>query len=69
MEVHKSPDKNSFYARCSGHSITRRAVPDGEGRLPVAHLLINRKRITGEQAKKAREKVRKRLKAEEMKSR
>ena len=43
--------------------------PDGEGRLPVAHLLINRKRITGEQAKKAREKVRKRLKAEEMKSR
>jgi hypothetical protein len=43
--------------------------PGGGGRLPVAHLLINRKRITGEQAKKAREKVRKRLKAEEMKSR
>jgi hypothetical protein len=42
---------------------------DGEGRLPVAHLLINRKRITGEQAKKAREKVRKRLKAEEKKNR
>jgi hypothetical protein len=43
--------------------------PDGEGRLPVAHLLINRKRITGEQAKKTGGRVRKRLKAEEKKNR
>ena len=32
MEVHKTPDKHSFYARCSGQSITRIALPgDGLG--------------------------------------